>query len=119
MSIDNFIKKNKRFGFKPAAYFRSDGEQGVKNLARLCAALGYSDPMLFGQFDGACYGDLINFLEDNQGAVDAMVEWIEENYSEEIDSDDDDDSEESEDDDSDDDDDDDDSDDNDDEDDDD
>ena len=84
MSIDSFIRKNRHFGFKPKNYFRSEGEEGVRNLARLCSALGYSDPMHFGQFDGACYGDLINFLEDNSGAVEALLDWIQENYESEL-----------------------------------
>ncbi len=85
MSIDNFVKNNNQLEFRPSGYFRGEGESGVKNLARLCRGLGYSDFMNFGQFEGACYGDLINFLEDNPGAVDAICEWIEDNYSSELD----------------------------------
>jgi hypothetical protein len=55
---------------------RLEGETGVKNLCRLARALGYHDRMYFGQFGGAAYGDLINFLEDNPGCCQAIVEWI-------------------------------------------
>lgn len=55
---------------------RNEGGEGVRNLCRLVKALGYSDPMYFGQFEGACYGDLIEFLEDNSGCVEAIKEWI-------------------------------------------
>lgn len=88
MSIDNFVRKNRHLGFKPKTYFRSEGEEGIKNLARLCSGLGYTDEMHFGLFEGGCcYGDLINFLENNPGAVEAMLEWIEENYESELESD--------------------------------
>lgn len=55
---------------------RNDGRTGVENLAKLAGALGYNDPMKFGQFLGGCYGDLIEFLEDNPGCVEAIKEWI-------------------------------------------
>ena len=81
-SIDSLVRKNKRLRFEPsgATYFRGEGESGVRNLARLCHALGYSDPFGFGQFEGASFGDLISFLEDNPGAVEAIVSWIEDNH---------------------------------------
>lgn len=87
MSIDNFVRKNKRLGFRPAKYFRGEGEEGIRNLARLAKGLGYEDPMNMGQFDGACYGDLICLLEDNYGLVEVMLEWLEENFEEEFDED--------------------------------
>ena len=86
MSIDNFVRKNKHLGFRPAKYFRGEGEEGVKNLARLAKGLGYEDPLNFGLFDGACYGDLICLLEDNPGLIEAMLEWLEENFEEELES---------------------------------
>ena len=52
----------------------------MRNLARLCRLLGYEDNQYFGQFDGACYGDLILFLVDNPGAVEAVVSFMEENF---------------------------------------
>lgn len=59
---------------------RIEGESGVRNFCRFIReSLGYHDPQNFGQFDGACYGDLITFLEDNPGAVQAVVEWIDDN----------------------------------------
>lgn len=61
---------------------RTEGEAGVKNLARLCRLIGYKDNTYFGQFENGCYGDLIHFLEDNNGAVEAIVEFIKENFSE-------------------------------------
>lgn len=67
-----------------------EGSTGVKNLCKLVRALGYKDPMYFGQFDSnASYGDLIEFLEDNPGACEAIVEFIEEHeesYRENIES---------------------------------
>lgn len=55
---------------------RTDGIEGVKNLCRLVRAIGYEDGQHFGQFRGACYGDLIQFLEDNPGCVEAIRKWI-------------------------------------------
>lgn len=63
--------------------YHFEGTNGVKNLCRIVRALGYKDPMYFGQFEGASYGDLINFLEDNSGAVDKIIEFIEEEINEE------------------------------------
>jgi len=58
----------------------TEGSRGVKNLCRICRAIGYKDDQYFGQFDSkASYGDLIEFLQDNSGAVDAILDWMCEN----------------------------------------
>ena len=50
--------------------WRTEGEEGVRNFTKLVNALGYSDS----------YSDpLHNFLCDNSGAIDAMIEWIKDN----------------------------------------
>lgn len=56
----------------------NEGQTGVRNLCKIAKALGYKDPMYFGQFENGCYGDLIELLEDNSGLVEKMCEWIEE-----------------------------------------
>jgi hypothetical protein len=56
-----------------------EGTTGVKNLAKVARLLGYIDTQRFGYFDGGCYGDLINFLEDNPGACEAIIDWIRDN----------------------------------------
>ena len=57
---------------------RTEGRRGVVNLCKIAAAIGYKDPQYFGQMErGAVLGDLICFLEDNPGAVSAIMEWIE------------------------------------------
>ena len=55
-----------------------EGQRGVKNLAKLVNALGYSDTInRYGQMaGGACMGDIFVFLEDNPGAIEALIEWI-------------------------------------------
>jgi hypothetical protein len=55
-----------------------EGRRGVEGLAKLVNALGYSDSInRYGQMQGgACLGDIFVFLEDNSGAVEALVEWI-------------------------------------------
>ena len=57
---------------------RLEGETGTRNLAKIARAIGYKDSMYFGQFQGGCYGDLLEFFNDNPGAIQAVVEWIEE-----------------------------------------
>lgn len=55
----------------------NEGRRGVENLCRIVHAMGYKDRQYFGQFHQAgSYGDLINFLEDNSGCVEAILEWI-------------------------------------------
>ena len=62
----------------------AEGSRGVMALCRLSRDLGYKDP--FNQMrnsDGSCVGDLMIFLEDNPGAIQAIYEWIENNHDEE------------------------------------
>lgn len=61
-----------------------EGRKGVENLCQIAAALGYKDPMYWGQLTSkATVGDLIMMLEDNSGMIEAMVEWIKSrNFSE-------------------------------------
>lgn len=55
----------------------NEGRRGVENLCRLARALGYKDRNYFGQLDHDCsIGDLIEFFEDNSGAIEAVKEWI-------------------------------------------
>jgi len=54
----------------------SEGWKGVENLCKLVRAMGYKDTQYLGQFNGGSIGDLIEFLKDNSGCIDAIVEWI-------------------------------------------
>lgn len=46
-----------------------EGEQGVRNLKEIISTIGYSG-----------YGGLLeNFLADNSGCIEAMIEWIKNN----------------------------------------
>lgn len=55
----------------------TEGNRGVQNICKLARAIGYKDPTYFGQLGRDCYiGDLINFFEDNPGAIQAVVEWV-------------------------------------------
>jgi hypothetical protein len=57
--LDKFIDQNRMYHW--------EGSTGVRNLEHLVKAIGYNDN----------YGDAIrNFLCDNPGAIEAMVEWI-------------------------------------------
>lgn len=73
----------REFGEVLDAYFeqeemhRWEGRKGVENLCQLARAIGYKDPQHFGQLTRkATLGDLIDFLEDNSGAIEAIVEWV-------------------------------------------
>lgn len=58
---------------------RTEGQAGVRNLAKLVNALGYQDFNRYGQMPGGTsLGDIFAFLEDNSGAIEAIVEWIKE-----------------------------------------
>lgn len=66
--IDTFIDENQMYTF--------EGERGVRNLEKLTKALGYNEP--FGS-------SLTQFLADNSGAIEAIIEWIKECRNEEWD----------------------------------
>lgn len=61
----------------------TEGNRGLQNLCKVACAIGYTDPtrQLINN-DGSCVGDLLCFLEDNPGAIDALLEWITENMEE-------------------------------------
>ena len=57
--------------------FRTEGRQGLINLCKLVGALGYRDQFKQGQLDSTTsIGDLVLFLEDNPGAIEAITTWI-------------------------------------------
>ena len=57
--------------------YRTEGRRGVEALCQLTRAIGYKDPQYFGQLTSkASIGDLICFLEDNPGAIEAIHDWI-------------------------------------------
>lgn len=47
-----------------------EGSRGVNNLNKIANALGYSDPLR-----DEC-GPLLAMLEDNSGAIEAIIEWL-------------------------------------------
>lgn len=50
---------------------RYEGTSGVSNLEKLFGVLGYKEGNYLG------YGnEIINFLSDNPGAIQAILEWI-------------------------------------------
>ena len=53
-----------------------EGSRGIENLCKLVHALGYRDCMNRLQFQDGCVGDLLDFLEDNSGAIEAIITWI-------------------------------------------
>jgi len=56
---------------------RLEGRKGVEAMCQLAAALGYKDPMYFGQLTSkATIGDLLCMMEDNPGMLEAMIEWV-------------------------------------------
>lgn len=56
---------------------RMEGRKGYENLCKIVKAMGYKDPLQYGQLsNGAAIGDLLYFLEDNSGAIEAILNWI-------------------------------------------
>ena len=57
--------------------YRTEGRQGTETLCIIAKALGYHDPQRFGYVSNkVCIGDLIMFIEDNPGVVEAITTWI-------------------------------------------
>ena len=55
-----------------------------EDLCLLVEELGYrQDPKQLQNNNGAYVSSLLHFFDDNPGAVDALREWIADNYSEE------------------------------------
>ena len=73
--------------------YRLEGATGVRNLQKLCEAIGYEE----GAFLGSDVA-IINFLADNSGAIEAIIDWMGETdideWKEELQSEDDHDNEE-------------------------
>lgn len=66
----DFIEQNK--------LYNNEGSRGVSNLCKIVRAIGYKDPMRNGELSqGGCLGDLMCFLEDNPGAIEAIITFIE------------------------------------------
>jgi hypothetical protein len=65
--------------------YHIEGRKGVEALCQLTRAIGYKDPQYFGQMTSkAAIGDLICFLEDNPGAIEALHNWIRDTASPEF-----------------------------------
>ncbi len=55
-------------------------KQTQEGLCKLAALLGYKDPFYQLQNnDGTVVGDLLEFLDDNPGACEAVIEWVRDN----------------------------------------
>lgn len=55
----------------------SEGKRGAESLARMAAALGYKDPLYFGQIDHKCsYGDFLEFLEDFPDVIGLIKDYV-------------------------------------------
>lgn len=57
--------------------YHTEGRRGLEDLCTIVAAIGYKDPQHLGAISRrAIAGDLLVFLEDNPGAIEALYEWI-------------------------------------------
>jgi len=75
--VDTYMDQEKLYSM--------EGRRGVEAMCQIAAALGYKDPMYFGQLTSkATVGDLLCMMEDNSGMVEAMVDWIRESKSSEF-----------------------------------
>ena len=63
--LDRYIEQEQLYSL--------EGERGVRNLSKLLTVIGY----------GGYGGTIQNFLADNSGCIDAIIEWINEQDSEE------------------------------------
>lgn len=52
--------------------YRFDGERGVENLVTILRAIGYNES----PYQGNSTAVLVNFLADNSGATEAIINWI-------------------------------------------
>lgn len=61
--------------------FRTEGSRGIDDLCYVSELLGYrgSFPQLICN-NGAAVSSLLNFLEDNPGCIEAMYDWMQDNY---------------------------------------
>lgn len=74
--LDDFMEENRMYSF--------EGRKGLEHLCHLVSALGYKDPNYQLQLSSkASVGDLINFLEDNPGLFEVILEFIKNNDSQE------------------------------------
>ena len=59
---------------------RTENGEGVNNLCKLVDLMGYTDNYRYGQLaNGSSHGNLLSFLSDNPGAIEALHRWIKEN----------------------------------------
>jgi tRNA U34 5-carboxymethylaminomethyl modifying GTPase MnmE/TrmE len=65
--IERYISANRLYNM--------EGTSGVRNLETLLDAMGYDRN---GQFCGA--SSIMNFLSDNSGAIEAIIQFIMDNY---------------------------------------
>ena len=60
-----------------------EGQRGLKNLARIVSYLGYKDINQFGLFEAnVAYSNIFQFLEQNPGAIEKLIEFILETHGE-------------------------------------
>lgn len=65
--------------------YRNEGRKGLENLCQVVRGIGYKDPQYYGQLSAkASIGDLMCFLEDNSGAIEAILNWIRDTGSSEF-----------------------------------
>ncbi len=65
----------------------NEGSRGIQDLCYLSEAIGYKDkyPQLVLN-NGSAVSSLVNFLQDNPGAIQAIYDWVEDNYNLELES---------------------------------
>ena len=74
--LDDFMEENRMYSF--------EGRKGLEHLCHLVSALGYKDPNYQLQLSSkASVGDLINFLEDNPGVFEVILDFIKNHDSQE------------------------------------
>jgi hypothetical protein len=64
----------------------TEGSNGINDLCQLSEKLGYKSNQYF-TYGKSNLLSLVNFLEDNPGAISAIYHWVDTEYSDQLDSD--------------------------------
>lgn len=64
--------------------FRYEGRPGLEGLCKLAERMGYNGIPQLATRNGSYVSSLCDMLEDNPGAVEALVNWIADFYREDI-----------------------------------
>lgn len=63
----------------------TNGTRGVSDLAKMAEALGYGYGVNQLLLNNGCFvSSILNFFEDNPGAIEAVYDWVREYYEDQL-----------------------------------